>query len=109
MLGDCLTTTFYSWNGCKFISEEYDIKFTVVVVDEQNKERSDSTSRRLRLPDEIHLHLMVDCTSDDVIANWKLTSYPYNVDEYCLQYQCDSVKEEMVGCIAISCELMKII
>lgn len=96
MLGDCLTTTSYSWDGCKFISEDYTIRFEVTVVDEYGNEKSKVEKRRLNLPNEILLNLMVDCGSNYVRANWELTSYPYNVDEYCLEYECGAVKKEMV-------------
>ena len=96
LLGDCLTTTSYSWDGCQFISEDDTIKFKITVVDEYKNERSKVENKKLTLP-EILLHLMVDCTSNDVITDWKLTSYPYNIDEYCLKYWCGSVNKETVG------------
>ena len=96
VLGDCLTSTFYSWDGCKFIPNEDIIEFEVTVVDEYANEKSKVQKGELIPPNEILLNLTVDCTSNDVRANWELTSYPYNVDEYCLEYECGSVKKEMV-------------
>lgn len=75
------------------------MKFKVAVVDEYQNERSKVHTKTL-FPDTFLLNLMVDCTGNDVRANWRLTSYPYNVDEYCLKYKCDSENKEIetVGC-----------
>ena len=96
LLGDCLTTTSYSWDGCQYISEYDTITFRITVVDEYKNERSKVEKEKLTLP-EILLNLMVDCTGNDVKANWELTSYPYNIDEYCLKYWCGTVNKETVG------------
>ena len=53
-------------------------------------------NKKLTTP-ELLLNLMVNCAGNDVIANWELTSYPYNIDKYCLKYWCDTVHKEMVG------------
>lgn len=97
ILGNCLTTTFYSWDGCKFISAENDIEFKITVVDEYKNERSKVVTKRLTLPKTI-VNLTVDCTSSNVKANWRLTSYPSSSDhEYCLRYSCNSVEKETVS------------
>ena len=97
MLGECLTTTFYSWDGCQFISRDDPIKFKIAVVDEYKNRRSSWGKENLTPPDEILLNLMLNCTRKDVTAYWSLTSYPYNVNEYCLKYWCGLVEKEMVG------------
>lgn len=97
MLGNCLTSTFYSWDGCRFISNE-DVIFQVTVVDEYTNEKISKVQKKKLDPlNEILLNLTVDCTSNDVRANWDLTSYPYNGNEYCLEYKCSGLmKKEMV-------------
>ena len=104
ILGDCLTNTSYPWNGCEYISEENAIKFSVTVVDEHKNIRSDVVTKRLTLP-KTELELTVDCTINDIKANWKLMSYPHNINEYCLKYQCGSGEEKkMVGQILCCCK-----
>lgn len=95
-IGYCFTTTSISWDGCKYISDFDDIKFKITVVDEYKNERSKVENIKLTVP-KLQLNLMVNCTGNDVTANWELTSYPYNIDEYCLKYCCGEVNKEMVG------------
>ena len=68
-------------------------------MDEHKNERSKKAeSKKLEKP-EIMLNLMVDCTDNEVQVNRSLTTYPYNVDKYCLNYSYGSMSKEIVSYI----------
>ena len=68
-------------------------------MDEHKNERSKESRKKLDKP-EIMLNLMVDCTDNNSVqVNWSLSTYPYNINEYCLNYSCGSMSKEMVSYI----------